>query len=67
MVGSGAGCDVDVAQVEAVVEPDSVADDVGSAQLGIGDACMCSYTDSINTGPLTWQYPLSTFVKPLDH
>jgi hypothetical protein len=41
-------------EVEAIVEPDCVTDDIGR---DIFDACMCLSTDSFNFRLLTCQYP----------
>lgn len=61
MAGTGQGCDVGVAEVEAIVESGSVANDLGCGRLaGIGDAYGYRSTDSIKIRQLPGQYPLPT-------
>ena len=45
--------DISVAEIEAIVEPDSVGDDIWQ---GIGGVCRYSSADSTQIGELSWQY-----------
>jgi hypothetical protein len=53
-----------VAEIEAIVEPDGVGNNIGPPPrcggrlAGIGGACMCSWPECISLSHLTWQYPL---------
>jgi hypothetical protein len=46
--------DISMAEIEAVVEPDGITDDVGRESVPF---CRYSSTDSINIGALTWRHP----------
>jgi hypothetical protein len=50
---------ISVAEIEAIIEPDSVGNDIWWGRLaGIGAAYRYSSTDSTRYGLLTWQYPM---------
>jgi hypothetical protein len=48
--------DISVTEIEAVVEPDGLADDIWWESMALVDI---SSTDSTNVTDLTWQYPVN--------
>ena len=50
--------DIPMAQIESIIEPDGVGDDIGWGRLAvIGGVCIYPWTDFISYSQLTWQYP----------